>query len=108
VNTVALARERGTVFEVCVTSNVHTGVVGSVREHPVMKMLNAGLNVALCSDDPSISQITLSDEYRHICGELGMDRTTLQLRILAAARASFMGEAERDILVAQLRKEMNI
>jgi adenosine deaminase len=107
-NTVSWARERGTVFEVCVTSNVHTGVVDSLREHPVMKMLNAGLNVALCSDDPSISQITLSDEYRHICGELGMDRTTLQQRILAAARASFMGEAERDILVAQLRKEMNI
>ncbi len=73
-----------------------------------MKMISAGLNVALCTDDPSISQITLSDEYRHICAELGMERKTLQERILAAARASFMTGAERDNLVAQLRKEMSI
>ncbi len=107
-STVALARERGVVFEVCVTSNVHTGAVHSLGEHPLMKMISAGLKVALCSDDPSISQITLSEEYRHICDELGMGHTTLQESILGAARASFMTGVERDILVAQLRKEMSI
>ena len=99
--------ERGTVFEVCVTSNLQTGVVRSLQEHPVMKMLKAGLNVAIGSDDPSISQITLSDEYRRACLELGMDHEILKERILAAARASFLPAAERDILVEQLCKEVN-
>ncbi len=46
-NTVALACERGTAFEVCVTNNYQTGVFQSFEEHPIMKMVNAGLNVTL-------------------------------------------------------------
>jgi adenosine deaminase len=104
-NVIAMARERGIVFEVCVTSNLQTGAVRSFQEHPVMKMLHAGLNVVLCGDDPSISQITLTDEYRRACENLRMDRDTLKQRILAAAKASFLPQPERDILVEQLRNE---
>jgi adenosine deaminase len=106
--TVALARERGTVFEVCMTSNNQTGVVQSPQEHPIKKMLNAGLNVTLCSDDPSISQITLSDEYRRASEIPGMGLNVLKERILAAAQASFLPKAERDILMEQFRKELSI
>ena len=106
--TVALARERGTAFEVCVTSNFQTGVVHSLQEHPVLKMLNAGLNVVLGTDNPSISQITLSDEYQRACEALGMEHTTLKERILAAAQASFLPEADRVKLMEQLRKELGI
>jgi adenosine deaminase len=104
--TVALACERGTAFEVCVTSNFQTGVVPSLHEHPIMDMLNSGLNVLIDTDDPSISQITLSDEYQRVCDELGMEHMQLKERILAAARASFLPEAEREALEIQLRKEL--
>lgn len=105
---VAMALERGIPFEVCVTSNLQTGVVQSLREHPLMSMLKAGLNVTLGSDDPSISQIALSGEYQRVCEDLGMEHKTLKERILAAARASFLPKAERDILVEQLGKELSI
>jgi len=107
-DTVALARERGTAFEVCVTSNYQTGVVQSLQEHPLMKMLNAGLNVTLGTDDPSISQITLADEYQRACEDLGVEHKILKERILAAAQASFLPEAERDELAEQLGKELSI
>ena len=58
-NITALARERGTAFEVCVTSNYQSGVVASLDTHPLMKMLKAGINVTINTDDPSISRITL-------------------------------------------------
>lgn len=106
-NTVALARERGIPFEVCVTSNYQTGVVQSIDEHPVMKMLKAGLNVTLGTDNPSISKITLTDEYQRVCEDLGMDPQLLKERILAAAQASFLPEAERVTLMKQLRKELS-
>lgn len=105
---VAMARERGTVFEVCVTSNIQTGAVRSMQEHPVMNMMKAGLNVTLCSDDPSISQIALSGEYQRACEDLGMEHKALKERILVAARASFLPKAECDILVEQLVKELSI
>ena len=73
-----------------------------------MKMLNAVLNVTLSTDDPSISQITLADEYHRICEDLGMEHKLLKARILAAAQASFLPEAERGKLMDQLRKELSI
>jgi adenosine deaminase len=104
--TTALARERGTVFEVCVTSNHQTGVVKSLEVHPLMQMLSAGLDVVLGTDDPSISQICLSDEYECACERLGMSQAVLHERILAAAQAAFLPEAERIRLITDLRKDI--
>ncbi|MBN2388719.1 MAG: adenosine deaminase [Anaerolineales bacterium] len=104
----ALARERGTTFEVCVTSNYQSGVVTALKAHPLQKMLDCGLNVALGTDDPSISQITLSDEYRLVCESLGLTSDVLKQRILAAAEAGFLQGRERDRLLARLRKELNL
>jgi len=101
-----LARERGITFEVCVTSNYQSGVISSLEAHPVLKMLESGLNVILATDDPSISQITLGDEYRQACENLGMTRQTLKERIFAAAGAAFLPEMEKEKLVANLKKEL--
>jgi adenosine deaminase len=106
-STVALAREHGTPFEVCVTSNYQTGVAPSLPNHPMMKMLEDGLCITIGTDDPSISQITLTDEYQRVCEELGMSQQTLKERILAAAQAGFLPAAERDKLIGELRKELN-
>ena len=69
---VALARERAIPFEVCITSNVQTGVVADDHSHPLPQMLAAGLNAVICTDDPGISQITLGDEYRIASQVLGL------------------------------------
>ena len=90
-----LARERGTPFEVCVTSNYQSGVGAEPGSHPLPRMLEAGLNVTINTDDPSVSRITLSGEYQVVCDELGMPLDVLNQRILAAAEAAFLPEAER-------------
>jgi len=108
LNTEALARESGTAFEVGVTINFQTDVVQPFEIHPIMKMVNAGLNVALGSDGPSISQISLTGEYHHICEDLGNEHKLLKERILAAAQAGFLAEAERDRLMEHLQKELSI
>lgn len=105
--TTALARERAVPFEVCVTSNMQSGVTTDLCRHPLVGMLAAGLNVTINTDDPSISQICLSDEYRLVVDELGLSLSFLKERILAAARAAFLPEAERIALVERLRKELS-
>ena len=102
---VDLAGERGTTFEVCVTSNYQSGVVASVSEHPLRSMLEANLNATIHTDDPGISQITLSDEYQLVCEQLGVSLVSLRERVLAAARAAFLPQEERDSLVATLKGE---
>lgn len=102
---VSLSRERGTVFEICVTSNYQSGVVDTLTKHPIQNMLDAGLNVTIDTDDPSISQITLSDEYRIVCERLGIADELLQDRILAAARAAFLPIDEQEALVASIAED---
>jgi adenosine deaminase len=99
---VALARKMGTVFEVCLTSNYQTGVVDDLKQHPILRMIDAGLNVTINTDDPGISRIRLSDEYRLACQQLGFSLSQLYEFILTAARASFLDERSRQRLAAEL------
>ena len=71
-----------------------------------MKMMAAGLNITLNTDDPSISQITLSNEYLQACEILGMSQTVLKERILAAAQGSFLPAAQRQVLVKKIIQEL--
>jgi len=105
---VALARERGTTFEVCVTSNYQSGVVPALSAHPLPRMLQAGLDVTLNTDDPSVSRIDLSHEFKLVHEDLGLPLDVLKGRVLAAAKAAFLPEGERDELVGKLEKDLNI
>lgn len=101
----SLALDRGIPFEVCVTSNYQSGVVPMVQNHPIVEMVDRGLNVTINTDDPSISQICLSDEYRLICEVMGMDLDTLRQRVIAAAQASFLPDSDREQLVDTINRE---
>ncbi len=105
-NATALARERQTVFEVCLTSNYQSGVVPNLRAHPLPQMLAAGLRVSLGSDDPAISQITLSQEYRLACESLGLPIQALQESILTGAQAAFLPPPERARLQNRVKIEL--
>lgn len=98
-----LARERGTVLEVCVTSNYQSGVVPALSDHPLVRLLNAGLTVTLNTDDPGVSAITLSDEYRLALEDLGLPPEELARCVLAGARAAFLPTEERLALEAKIK-----
>jgi adenosine deaminase len=84
------ARERGAHFEVCPTSNVHTGAAASLAEHPITAMWRAGLSVGVNTDNRLMSRITLGSE----CAAL-LEQTPLALHDLLsmqrqAAQHSFL------------------
>ncbi len=106
--TTDLAREHGTPFEVCLTSNYQTGAVKVLAQHPAARMIAANLNVTFNTDDPSISQITLGNEYRVALEDLKIPKEVLKERILAGAQASFLPEGEKNKLVATLTKELGL
>lgn len=105
---IALACERGTTFEVCPTSNYQSGVVPALSVHPLPRMIRAGLNVTVNTDDPSVSRIDLSHEYRLACEELGLPLEVLKKNILNAARASFLPDSEREKLTRRLQRELGL
>jgi adenosine deaminase len=105
---VALARDRGTAFEVCVTSNYQSGVVPALSDHPLSRMLQADLDVTLNTDDPSVSRINLSNEFKLVHQDLGIPLEVLKERVLAAAQAAFLPEEEREKLVNKLERNLKI
>jgi len=50
--------------EICMTSNVRTGVCRAIAEHPVKSYFDQGLMVTLNTDDPAMFGTTLSREYQ--------------------------------------------
>lgn len=102
---VALARERGTPFEVCVTSNLHSGVVDDIANHPIKKMIESGLNVTINTDDPSISRINLSCEYQTVHKQLGLSMDMIGTRVKAAAQGAFLPTELRKKLANAIEKE---
>lgn len=102
-----LARQNQIPFEVCITSNYQSGVVTDLESHPLAQMLAQGLYVTINTDDPGISQITLSNEYRLFCETLGFSIETLRKCVLAAARAAFLPESDREKLAQRLDREFH-
>ena len=54
---------RGTVLDVCPLSNLRTGVVGSLAEHPLPKLVAAGVRCSISTDDPAMFDTDLTRDY---------------------------------------------
>jgi aminodeoxyfutalosine deaminase len=54
---------RGTVLDVCPLSNLRTGVVGSLEEHPLPQLVAAGVRCSISTDDPAMFDTDLTRDY---------------------------------------------
>ncbi|MDA0837000.1 MAG: adenosine deaminase [Planctomycetota bacterium] len=98
---VEMAVERGTGFEMCLTSNVQTATVPSLQAHPARSLLTQGVCVTLNSDDPQISRITLSDEFK-AASESGFSSTELKAALANSVKSAFLNESDRNDLQNRL------
>jgi len=64
-------------LEVCITSNLRTGAVASLAEHPVRRLYDAGVPIILNSDDPALFGCTLDSEYELAAREFGFTEDEL-------------------------------
>ncbi|MGI5132639.1 adenosine deaminase [Pseudonocardia sp. CA-107938] len=81
--------ERGITLEVCPMSNVRTAAVPSLAEHPLPRIVAAGVPVTLATDDPGMFDTDLDTEYRVAHEVLGLSPAQLADIARAGARAAF-------------------
>ncbi len=67
---VELAIQKGVTIESCPTSNVQTSAVASLKAHPVVDWLRAGLKVTLCADNTLFSDTTAAEEFDRVAEHL--------------------------------------
>lgn len=95
VDLLAELAERGIPLEVCPSSNVRLGAAPSLEEHPFDRLVEAGVEVTVNSDDPPFFETTLNDEYLRLAETFGYDRPRLAGFARAALRHAFVDGVER-------------
>ncbi len=83
-----LAEEKITL-DVCLTSNLRTGAVARLGEHPLPQLLHAGVPVSLGTDDPGMFGTDLTREYMLVVEELGLTTGALQTLADNSLKAAF-------------------
>lgn len=87
--------EREIAIEVCPTSNLYTGAVDSLTDHPAARFARAGVRVVLGDDNPRQTGSLLSREADVLCDDLGFDHE-LMLRMAGDSVASaFVDDSTR-------------
>jgi adenosine deaminase len=82
-------------IESCPVSNVRTGAVQSLKDHPIKEFYDEGLLVCANSDDPTFFQTDLNNEYVQLNQELGFSLSDLFQLSTNAIDMSFLSEKKK-------------
>jgi adenosine deaminase len=96
-------RECGAHFEVCPTSNVHTGAAVSVATHPIRALWDAGVSLSFHTDNRLMSRTSPSIEAAALVDEAGFGWEDLLAMGRQAAAAAFLDADARHSALAALQ-----
>lgn len=107
IGVIDLLRRKQVTLEMCPTSNIQTDAVDGLSQHPLMSFHYLGIPVTINTDDPSVSNITLTDEYLVAMLGIGVTFETLKSLILNSAQAAFLPPTERAALVTSFQQALD-
>jgi adenosine deaminase len=90
---VAELRARNIVLDLCPSSNVQAAIVPTVAAHPLARLHRAGVRVTLSTDDTTVANLTLSEEYIRALERIGLSLEELWAIDRLALDVAFADEA---------------
>ena len=99
---VAYLKDRSIPVELCPISNLKTGVITRLEDHPVRRYFELGLRLSINSDDPAMFGTSLVDELLALRRQLGFKRREIKQLTLQAAESSWLSEGERQTLTHEI------
>jgi adenosine deaminase len=95
-------RDQQIPLELCPSSNVHTGAVASVADHPIRRLDELGFRVTVNCDNQLMSGTRLSHELWLLCTELGYDLDGIRRLTVNAAQSAFLPYDQRQALIDEV------
>ncbi len=88
--------------EICPISNVKTGVVESIKQHPVRYYYDRFIPVSISTDDPKMFDTSLAEEYEILTNDLGFIRDEIRTMLFNAVRTSWLSDDKKRELASRL------
>jgi adenosine deaminase len=98
-------REHRIPLELCPGSNVRTGVVSAIADHPVREYFERGLVISVNTDDPTMFDTALDKEYELLVEKCGFTRREICRLILLGVESSWLSEERKKSLAASFKKD---
>jgi aminodeoxyfutalosine deaminase len=100
--------EHRIAIDMCPVSNVKTGAVTDIVEHPIRSYLQGGLLVTVNSDDPPMFGTSITNEFQVLRDTLGFTDAELQQLSLNAVEASFLPAPDKRALHCEIEDEFRV
>ncbi len=97
-------RDRRVPLEMCPTSNVHSGAVGSVGEHPIDLLRRLRFRVTLNTDNRLMSGVSMSSEFAALDAAFGIGLGEMEWMTINAMKSAFAPFDERLALINEVVK----
>lgn len=94
----------GMTAELCLVSNFHTKAIKTIEEFPYLQLREAGANISINTDNRTVSDTTLTREYRMFVDYFGIGAKEFFKHNQDAIRGSFASPEEKDMLLEKLAK----
>ncbi len=94
--------KRQTPLTVCPLSNLKLKVVDDLKDHPLNKLLDAGIMATVNSDDPAYFGGYLNQNFRETAEALKLSKQEILKLAKNSFKASFLSEHEKERWIAEL------
>ena len=92
-------RDKRIPLELCPSSNVDTGAVPSLEEHPIRHFIAQRFRVTVNTDNRLMSNVTLSEEFSRLSRVMGLSLGDVERLSINAMKSAFIGYDERVAII---------
>lgn len=93
-------------LEICIKSNVQTQAVESFEDHPIRKYLDRGVRVTLNTDNRTVTDTTITDEYLRAVKHYNLSLAELRTLVINGFKSSFLSYEERSSILTKAIEEI--
>lgn len=101
--------DRRIPMEVCITSNIQTRSIKQIQDHPIRELFDRGAICVPCTDNPTVSNTTLTEEYYKIHKTFDFGVEEIVRMIDYGFRSAFIDESlKKRLRIDAFTKTMNV